>query len=83
MPLNRISAGGTGDTERTLGVCRLLVDDRDDMVVKALSWALRELVRHDVRSVRGFLSTHKKDLAARVVREVNNKITTGRKNPRR
>jgi hypothetical protein len=28
-------------------VCTLLVDDRDDMVVKALSWALRSLVDPD------------------------------------
>jgi 3-methyladenine DNA glycosylase AlkD len=82
VPLNRKSLGGTGDTRRTLAVCRLLVNDQDDMVVKALSWALRELVRHDAKSVRRFLSTHKNALAARVVREVNNKLSTGLKNPR-
>jgi 3-methyladenine DNA glycosylase AlkD len=83
VPLNRKSLGGTGDTRRTLRVCRLLVDDRDDMVVKALSWALRELVRHDPQPVRHFLSKHESDLAARVVREVDNKLSTGLKNPRR
>jgi 3-methyladenine DNA glycosylase AlkD len=83
VPLNRKSLGGTGDTRRTLAVCRLLVDDRDYMVVKALSWALRELIRHDAKSVRRFLSTHKDALAARVIREVNNKLSTGLKNPRR
>ena len=83
VPLNRKSLGGTGDTLRTLRVCRLLVDDPDDMVVKALSWALRELVRHDAKSVRKFLSTHKDVLAARILREVNNKLSTGVKNPRR
>jgi len=31
--------------ERALPVCRLLAGDRDDMVVKALSWALRSLIR--------------------------------------
>ncbi len=82
VPLNRKSFGGTGDTTRTLKVCRLLVDDRDDMVVKALSWALRELIRHDAKSVRKFLLTHKNTLAARVVREVNSKLSTGVKNPR-
>jgi 3-methyladenine DNA glycosylase AlkD len=30
----------------------LLVDDRDDMVVKAMSWALRELAKHDPKAVR-------------------------------
>ena len=83
VPLNRKSFGGTGDTARTLRVCRLLAGDPDDMVVKALSWALRELVRHDAKSVRQFLSTHKHALAARVLREVNNKLSTGLKNPPR
>src|SRR5262245_35145765 len=44
VPLNLRAAGGTGDTARTLMICELLVSDRDDMVVKALSWALRALV---------------------------------------
>src|SRR5436190_17006063 len=43
VPLNSKAQGGQGDAERTLEVCRLLVSDRDDMVVKAMSWALREL----------------------------------------
>ena len=41
VPLNVAAQGGTGDATRTLRVCELLVDDRDDMVVKAMSWALR------------------------------------------
>jgi 3-methyladenine DNA glycosylase AlkD len=77
------SQGGPGDVERTLAVCRLLVDDRDDMVYKALSWALRELVVHDPEAVRGFLGEYEDVLAARVLREVRNKLTTGLKNPRR
>jgi 3-methyladenine DNA glycosylase AlkD len=83
VALNVRSKGGHGDVPRTLGVCRLLVDDRDDMVVKALSWALRELVVHDPDAVRGFLEEHEDALAARVKREVRNKLTTGLKNPRR
>ena len=47
MPLNLRAAGGTGDAERTLAVCAQLAADRDDMVVKALSWALRELIVWD------------------------------------
>jgi 3-methyladenine DNA glycosylase AlkD len=64
-------------------VCRLLIDDHDDMVVKALSWALRELVVHDPDAVSAFLSEHADVLAARVKREVRNKLTTGLKNPKR
>jgi 3-methyladenine DNA glycosylase AlkD len=83
VALNVRSHGGRGDVARTLGVCRLLVSDHDDMVVKAMSWALRELAVHDADAVGGFLSEHEDVLAARAKREVRNKLTTGLKNPRR
>jgi 3-methyladenine DNA glycosylase AlkD len=83
VALNNKARGGRGDTARTLGVCRILVKDRDDMVVKAMSWALRELSRRDPQAVQVFLVEHKGLLAPRVVREVNTKLTTGLKNPRR
>lgn len=41
--LNVKTRGGYGDAPRTLAVCELLADDRYDMVVKALPWALRVL----------------------------------------
>jgi 3-methyladenine DNA glycosylase AlkD len=82
VALNVRSNGGPGDVARTLGVCRLLVADQDDMVVKAMSWALRALAAHDAGAVDGFLSEHEDVLAARVKREVRNKLTTGLKNPR-
>ena len=81
VPLNLRSAGGKGDTKRTLEVCRRLASDRDDMVVKALSWALRALVVRDPDAVRAFLHAHGDELAARVRREVDNKLETGLKNP--
>jgi 3-methyladenine DNA glycosylase AlkD len=81
VALNVRSRGGQGDVPRTLAVCRLLVADHDDMVAKAMSWALRELVVHDPRAVREFLARHDETLAARVKREVTNKLTTGLKNP--
>ena len=83
VALNVRSKGGYGDVPRTLAVCRLLVNDTDDMVVKAMSWALRELVVHDPDAVREFLSEYEDVLAARVKREVRNKLTTGLKNPKR
>lgn len=82
VPLNSKARGGSGDTARTLEVCRSLVADRDDMVVKALSWALRELSKRDAKAVDRFLSEHRGELAARVTREVRNKLSTGLKNPR-
>jgi len=82
VALNTRARGGRGDVARTLAVCALLAGDHDDMVVKALSWALRELILYDPDAVREFLMQHQGELAARVVREVRNKLTTGLKTPR-
>ena len=82
VPLNSRAQGGAGDTTRTLAVCEMLMTDRHDLVVKALSWALRELAKRDPHSVRRFLADHREELAARVFREVGNKLATGLKNPR-
>jgi 3-methyladenine DNA glycosylase AlkD len=84
VPLNNNARGGaSGDTGRTLMICSLVVSDRDDMVVKALSWALRELSKKDANAVQRFLREHDGELASRVKREVTNKLSTGLKNPRR
>lgn len=83
VPLNSKARGGTGDAYRTLQVCRLLEHDRDPMVAKALSWALRELAKRDPRAVREYLAGRKEVLPALVLREVNNKLKTGVKNPKK
>ena len=59
----------------------MLVEDHEDMIVKALSWVLRRAIRYDRKGVEQFLTDHKRYLAARVKREVNNKLDTGLKNP--
>jgi len=82
VPLNSRSRGGTGEALRTLGVCRLLERDRDPMVTKALSWALRELAKRDPRAVREYISKRKDVLPALVLREVKNKLRTGLKHPK-
>jgi 3-methyladenine DNA glycosylase AlkD len=82
VPLNSKSRGGTGDTYRTLQICRLLERDRDPMVAKATSWALRELAKRDPRAVREYLAARKDVLPAIVLREVTNKLRTGVKNPK-
>jgi 3-methyladenine DNA glycosylase AlkD len=83
VPLNKKSRGGSGDTSRTVDICRRLAKDHDEMVAKALSWALRELVLRDSRSVKRFLREHEDVLAKRVLREVRNKLETGLKTPGR
>lgn len=83
VPLNSKAQGGSGETSRTLQVCHLLMRDRDPMVVKALSWALRELSKRDPKAVRAFVNERKDVLPALVLREVRNKLITGQKNPKR
>jgi len=82
VPLNNKTRGGSGDTPRTLMICAMLVEDRDDMVEKALSWALRELAKRDPKAPRQFLIEHESLLGARVLREVRNNLITELKNPR-
>lgn len=83
VPLNSRAHGGKGDARRTLRVCRMLEADRDPMVVKAISWALRELAKRKPSQVRAFLAARGPRLAALVIREVRNKLETGLKNPGR
>lgn len=53
------------------------------MVVKALSWALRELGKRNQTAVKNFLVEYDSSLAPRVKRDVKNKLATGLKNPRK
>lgn len=80
VPLNLRSRGGTGDVERTLRICKMLLTDSDDMVVKAMSWALRELSKSDKLAVELFLDENYDKLHSRVKREVETKLRTGKKN---
>jgi hypothetical protein len=82
VPLNVKAQGGRGEARRTLRVCRLLMDDRDPMIAKALSWALRALAVPDPEAVRRFVAENESALPALVRREVRNKLATGRKNRR-
>jgi 3-methyladenine DNA glycosylase AlkD len=81
VPLNLKSRGGTGDRRRTLMILDEVADDRDPMVAKAVSWALRTLISHDRNAVGRYLRTHGAKLPAVVKREVANKLRTGKKNP--
>lgn len=82
VPLNIKSRGGAGDSQRTIKICERLIADRDEMVVKAMSWALRELAKRQPAVVEDFIKQHDRELAPRVKREVGNKLRTGVKNPK-
>jgi hypothetical protein len=83
-------AGQHGATQREVprgkgrctkvGLPPLLVSDRDDMVVKTMSWAARALAQREPRAEADFVTAHEDQLARRVIPEVRNKIQTGRKN---
>jgi 3-methyladenine DNA glycosylase AlkD len=72
-----------GDVARTLRICAALEDDRDPMVWKAVSWALRALAKRRPAAVRRFVDRHESALARGVVRETRSKLDTGVKSPRR
>jgi 3-methyladenine DNA glycosylase AlkD len=77
------TVGGKIEAARTLRLCDRLAGDRDDMVEKALSWALRALSQQDRAAVDAFLDETEERLAARVKREVRHKLATGLKSGRR
>ena len=83
VALNCRARGGAGDVRRTLAVCELAIGDSDPMVVKAMSWALRELARRAPEQVEQFVARHESELAPLIRREVRSKLTTGLKSPRR
>jgi 3-methyladenine DNA glycosylase AlkD len=83
VSLSRPGKGGVVQADKVLELCRRLAADREDMVVKALSWALRALAVPQPQAVRDFLAAEDARLAARVKREVGAKLRTGLKNPRR
>jgi 3-methyladenine DNA glycosylase AlkD len=73
--------GSARDVGGVIEVCTRLATDRKEMVVMALSWGLRELSKKRPDKARRFISKHRKVLGARVIREVENKLTTGRETP--
>lgn len=80
VALNTRSRGGTGDAVRTIAICEKVVDEREDMIEKALSWSLRSLIFWDKPAVESFMSSFDSKLCSRVKREVSHKLEHGTKN---
>jgi 3-methyladenine DNA glycosylase AlkD len=80
VALNQKARGGTGDSEQTLEICTMVVDDHQEMITKALSWALRELAKVEAEPVADFIISHQDRLHNRVLREVKHKLDFGTKN---
>jgi 3-methyladenine DNA glycosylase AlkD len=60
-----------------------LAADPDPMVYKAVSWLLRNHIKHSRSQVEAFLKKNEEILAKLVLREVRIKLITGKKNPKR
>lgn len=82
VPINR---GHTGFTipDLTLELVDRVAEERHPMITKAVSWALREMVKTHPDRVAAYLEERRDALAAHVVREVRNKLRTGLKSGRR
>jgi len=77
-----LNTGGTGYGEWTLSQVDRLIDEREPMITKAISWALRQMIRHHAPVVEAYVNSRSDRLAALPRREVRNKLRTGRKSGR-
>jgi len=66
----------------TLGQLDRVLDERDPMITKAVSWALRQMTRHQASDVAAYLESRGERIASLPRREVRNKLMTGRKSGR-
>jgi hypothetical protein len=73
----------TAIPELTLKLVDRVAAERDPLVTKAVSWALRELSKTHGDLVARYVEENSGRLPAIAVREVRNKLRTGLKNPRR
>lgn len=79
VPLNR---DGSSFGEWTLAQVDRVIDERDPLMTKAVSWVLRQMTRHQAAEVRAYLEKRGERIAALARREVRNKLRTGRKSGR-
>lgn len=77
-----LNTGGTEYGEWTLSQVDRLIDERDPMITKAISWSLRQMTRHQASIVEAYVDSRADRMAALPRREVRNKLRTGRKSGR-
>jgi 3-methyladenine DNA glycosylase AlkD len=80
VPLNQKSQSEIWKKDITLELCQKHLTDREPIIHKAISWALRSLVKDHSKAVENFLIEHENSLKNFVRKEVMNKIKIGKKN---
>ncbi len=78
LPLRK----GYGNFERYLEIISWYKDSREKMIIKAISWVLREGTKSHPDKIRAFIDRYESDLHSSVLREVRNKLDKGLKNPK-
>ncbi len=76
--LNMKTNGLKATPQKTIMICNLLINDKADMVQKALSWAIRELAEVDRAAARDYFKNNYSKFTPRVRREVKAKIEPGK-----
>jgi 3-methyladenine DNA glycosylase AlkD len=76
--LNRAGKGTTFPTV-TLDLIDQVKEQRHPTITKAISWTLRVMIKKHPKEVAAYLDDNRGALATHVVREVSNKLKTGRK----
>ncbi|MBY0432537.1 MAG: DNA alkylation repair protein, partial [Cyclobacteriaceae bacterium] len=55
--------------------------EKEILITKAISWLLRDLVKHHTKMVSQYISRNKNTLPAIAIRETLTKLKTGKKTP--
>jgi 3-methyladenine DNA glycosylase AlkD len=64
-----------GDLEPTLIISEALLQDKEDLIHKAVGWMLRELGKKDVMLLRGFLKQHSHEMPRTMLRYAIERLT--------